>query len=270
MNRRNGFALLAVLWLVAALGIVAAAGLAIGRTGAGVTRNRILLARSGWAREACIAILAARVAEDSAAGSTGLAIRSLPRVDLGRDTWCDARIEDPAARINLNRADQETLARLFGDAALAAVLVDWRSKQGPLADPAELRYVTGFDSITALRFAEFTTTRGSGAVNLNEAPPEVLTALVGLPREAMELVLARSRGRRPIASLDELLALTSRATQQAVLEDYTGWLARVRFTPADLVATVRGGVAGTPITSSATLTLVPVPGRLAIVRRESE
>lgn len=270
MRRRNGFALLAVLWLIAALGIVAAVGLAAGRTGAGATRNRILLSRSVWAREACIAILAARIAEDSAAAVGGAGIRSLPPVDLGRGTWCDARVEDPSGRLNLNRAEQATLATLFADPALAAGFLAWRHEHGPLADAAELRFVAGFDSTGAARLAEFTTTRGSGAVNLNEAAPEVLGAVAGLPHEAIEVVLGRRRAGQPVASLDELLALVSRPSQQVILEDYAGWLARVRFTPAELVAVVRGGVAGTPITSTATLTLVPVPGRLAVVRRESE
>jgi hypothetical protein len=55
-----------------------------------------------------------------------------------------------------------------------------------------------------------------------------------------------------------------------MLQDYAGWLARLAFTPARLVAEVRGGIEGTPITSTTTLTLAPVADRLAILRRESE
>jgi len=33
---------------------------------------------------------------------------------------------------------------------------------------------------------------------------------------------------------------------------------------------VQGGVSGTPITARATLTVVPVPERLAVIRREVE
>jgi type II secretory pathway component PulK len=270
MTNRRGFALLAVLWLVAALGMMAAVGLAAGRTGAAVTRNRILLTRAGWAREACIAILMARVAEDSAAALAGARIRSLPSVDLGRGTWCAAQVEDPAARINLNRADSATLNRLFRSGELVHALLDWRKQHGPLDDATELRFVSGFDSSTAARFADLTTTRGSGGVNVNEASPEVLGAIAGLPGEAIELVLSRRRVGRPIASLEELLALVSRPSAQILLQDYTGWLTRVRFTPAQLTARVTGGVAGTPIVIVTTLMLAPAPGRLAMVRRESE
>ncbi len=270
MRTRRGFALLAVLWLVAALGIVTAVGIAAGRMGAGATRNRILLARSAWAREACVAILMARFAEDSATDLAGLRMRTLPPVDLGRGTWCEARIEDPGARIHLNQADSATLERLFQSPEQASALLDWRRRHGPLADVAELRFVAGFDSTTAARVADRTTTRGSGAVNLNLASREVLAAVAGLPEEAIELALSRRQVGRPVASLDELLALLSRPSQQVILQDYTGWLTRVRFTPAQLSASVTGGVSGTHIMSTVVLTLVPVPGRLALIRRESE
>ncbi|HOX21025.1 MAG TPA: type II secretion system protein GspK [Gemmatimonadales bacterium] len=270
MTTRRGFALLAVLWLIAALGIVAAVGLAAGRTGAQTTRNRILLTRASWAREACVAILMARFAEDSRAELAGLQVHALPPVDLGRGTWCRARLDDPGARINLNLADPGTLQGLFRDSDLASSLVAWRTQHGPLKDAAELRFVAGFDSGIAARFTDVVTTRGAGAVNLNAAPRMVLDAIPGLPREAIEVVVARRQTSRPIASLDEVIALTSRPTQALILHDYTGWLSRVRFAPAQIVAVVTGGVHGTPITSTATLTLVPVPKRMAVVRRESE
>ena len=50
---RRGFALLTVLWLVAALSAVGAAALAVARIGAGASRNRIALVRApGPARPA--------------------------------------------------------------------------------------------------------------------------------------------------------------------------------------------------------------------------
>ena len=42
---RDGFALLAVLWT-----LTAGVSVAVARTGSETTRNRILLARAGWAR----------------------------------------------------------------------------------------------------------------------------------------------------------------------------------------------------------------------------
>src|SRR2546429_6423608 len=103
---RRGFALLAVLWVLTALVVLAGAGFAVARTGSLTTRNRVLLARAGWAREACVEILLARYAQDPA-------IRRLDPVDLGRGSWCAAALEDPAARLNLNLADRDALLTML-------------------------------------------------------------------------------------------------------------------------------------------------------------
>jgi hypothetical protein len=195
---------------------------------------------------------------------------ALGPVDLGRGAWCEVRIEDPAARINLNLADSLTLGRLLERPDHTATLLDWRKRHGPLAAVAELRFVAGFDSSSVAMLAQVATTRGSGAVNVNEASPEVLDAIVDLPHEAIEILRSRRRLSRSVGSLDELLALSSRPTRELMLQDYAGWLARLAFAPAGLVAQVTGGIKGTPITSTATLTLAPVADRLAVLRRESE
>ena len=91
---RRGFALLTVLWLVAALGAVTAAALLAARLGADTTRNRIILARAEWAREACGEILLARYAKDPT-------VRLVDTVDLGRGTWCRVELEDIAARLRV-------------------------------------------------------------------------------------------------------------------------------------------------------------------------
>ena len=44
----------------------------------------------------------------------------------------------------------------------------------------------------------------------------------------------------------------------------------VVFAPPQLVGFVTGGVRGTPIRARVTLTTVPVGGRLAVIRRETE
>src|SRR5258705_9367940 len=97
MNRR-GFALLAVLWVLTALTALTGAGVLVARLGSETTRNRVLLARAEWAREACGEILSARFAADPTT-------RKLEPIDLGGGTWCRASVDDPAARLNLNTAD---------------------------------------------------------------------------------------------------------------------------------------------------------------------
>jgi type II secretory pathway component PulK len=103
---RRGFALLAVLWVLTALTALTGAGLLVARLGSETTRNRVLLARAEWAREACGEILLARFAADPSA-------HVLDPIDLGRGTWCRASLDDPAARLNLNTADRDALVSLF-------------------------------------------------------------------------------------------------------------------------------------------------------------
>src|SRR6058998_1614592 len=80
-DARGGFALLAVLWTLTAVTVLTGAALAGARLVSATTRNRVLLARAAWAREACSEILQARYAQDPS-------VRHLDSVDLGRGTWC--------------------------------------------------------------------------------------------------------------------------------------------------------------------------------------
>ncbi|MGH9261592.1 MAG: hypothetical protein ACRD08_17135, partial [Acidimicrobiales bacterium] len=82
-------------------------GLAMASTRLGheATVNRILLARGRWAAEACLAIAQARRAQAKLADSA--------TIDLGRDTRCAWRVEDPTAAINVNTAEREVIERLL-------------------------------------------------------------------------------------------------------------------------------------------------------------
>src|SRR6266571_4377688 len=86
-DTRKGFALLAVLWTLTAVTVLTGAAISVARLGSATTRNRVLLARAGWAREACSEILQARFEQDPS-------IRRVDSVDLGRNTWCDAALDD--------------------------------------------------------------------------------------------------------------------------------------------------------------------------------
>lgn len=260
LSKRSGFALLATLWLITALSVIGGVGVAIARTGSQTTRNRILLARSGWAREACVEILLARFARDAA-------VREVPRVDLGRGTWCRAQLDDPSARLNVNEADSTALDRLIGrrergdgSSLLGEILS--RRRHGALVDLGE---VPGLE-----RFADLLTIRGTGAVNINAAPIEVLRTIPGLGEEAVQVILTRRVLGHPLQSADDLAGLLSRPARTLLLAEYMEFLRATVFAPAQLVAAVEGGVSGTPITARATITVVPVPERLAVIRREVE
>ncbi len=261
MNRR-GFALLAVLWVLTALTALTGLALTVARTGGQTTRNRVLLARSGWAREACVEILLARYAQAPA-------VRRVDTVDLGRGTWCRAKVEDPAAKLNMNIAERDALERLLSTVGHQVPVVDsiiaFR-RRGPIYSLAQ---VPGVDSALAVLLAPFLTTRGTGVVNVNAATRELLATFPGMTEEAIEVALLH-REAHPLRSADELGAVLSTSSRRVLYAAYPEFMRTAVFTPPQLVAVVEGGVQGTALISRVTLTLVPLPGRLAVIRRETE
>jgi type II secretory pathway component PulK len=261
MNSR-GFALLAVLWVLTALTALTGAGMIVARLGSETTRNRVLLARAEWAREACGEILAARFAANPA-------VRATPAIGLGRGTWCRASLDDPAGKLNLNSADQAALMQLLSAIGAQRAVAESAIALRRRATVYDLTEIPGVDSALATRLAAFVTVRGTGVVNVAVAPPEVLRLLPGMTEEAVLVLLGR-RTNRPLQSADELAGALSRSGRTALLSSYAEFVRSATFAPPQLIATVEGGVRGTLIVSRATLTMVPVPGRLAVIRRESE
>jgi type II secretory pathway component PulK len=283
MNR-SGFALLTVLWAVVALGTVAATAATVARRGHYLTRNRIVLARAGWAREACLSILHARYARDQR-------IRKVDSVDLGGGAWCSATMHDPAAELNVNLAPPSLLRAALGD-TLADALLDWRDadddarpsgaerdwyrqyrraspRNGPLADAAELRLIRRFES----RPLAGLTTRGDGRINPNLAPIEIVAALPGLddPVTISALATGRSAGTDDVVrSLDALIGLVPPSARTRLLANYAELQALTVYAPTTLVAHVQGAVGASPPRSNAWLTVIPLGDRLAVVSREAE
>jgi general secretion pathway protein K len=282
---RRGFSLLVVLWTLTAVTVLTTAALAGARLGSTTTRNRVLLARAAWAREACAEILQARYAQDAS-------VRDLGSVDLGRGTWCSATLEDPSVKLSLNLADrpaivtvlQAVVHRSAAVDSLVDALLDWRdpdavprplgdessgNRNGPFADVWELRYVRGFTDSLVARLAPFMTTRGTGAINVNAAPREILAAVPGITEETVRLLLMH-RGSAAPPNADALAGLLSPSARAFLLASYPEFVRAAVFAPPQLVAVVAGGVRGTPLVARVTLTTVPVAGRLAVIRRETE
>ncbi len=285
MNRR-GFALLTVLWLLAALAAVAGASLAAARLGADATGNRIFLTRGAWAREACAEILLARYMERQV-------VTGVDTTDLGRGTWCRAVVEDAAAKLDLNRAPREALSSLFGSDSLTDALLDWRDsddlprqsgaesewyrsrgrrdpRTGRLADVAELGFIRGFDSTRLASLRPLVTVRGAGQIDVNAAAPAVLAALPGLAPEAVAVILDRRGSGRPVRSGDELVSLLSPSARQVLLSRYQEFALYAGYSPARITVRAEGGVRGATPLSAVRLTVVPLPERLAVIRREVE
>jgi hypothetical protein len=240
-------------------------GLATARLGGKATRNRILLARGAWAAEACVAITQARWHSHR--------FEPAPTAfDLGRRTWCRWTTEDPSALLDVNAADEDELR---------ALLCPGECKQSPMVDSVfarrrnrlfrsveELRPLPGADS-TALRFL---TADGPGTVNVNAAPGEVLAVLQGMTPEAVEQVLSRRALGRPIANADELAALLSATAREVLLDHYAEFVRQTTFAAPQLRILTTGWVGEPegedhPLQATIELLVVPLPDRLAVVRR---
>lgn len=244
MNRQ-GFALLTILWLITALSAVVGLALATTRLGQRTTLNRFALTRGRWSAEACLSIAQARWAQRRLADTA--------TIDLGRGTRCRWRTEDPTARINVNVADREVLERVTQNADSIIA----RRRLRPIPD---LDAIPGLDG-------SLVTVDGPGTVNLAAAPRQVLVALPGISPEAAERLLARRAAGRPVASLDELAGLLSPSARGVLTESYADLARLGTFAAPQLRVTVEGYVDGERPRATIEVIVVPLPERLAVIRR---
>jgi hypothetical protein len=262
MRAKRGFALIAALWTVAALaGVV---GLAVGaaRVGQQASVNRLALTRGRWAAEACLAVAQARWAQHRLADADS--------IDLGRQARCRWEVRDPTARLNVNVADPEVLAVALGAERDSGRVLDSVLRlraAGPITDLAQVASVPGVDSAAL----SLLTVDGPGQVNANAAGPRVLGALPGLMPEAVARLRERRRLGRPITSLDALAADVSPAARAQLLAHYADLARELVFTPPVLLVTAGGWVGGVGgrdrLHTAIEVLAVPLPGRLAVVRR---
>ena len=105
---------------------------------------------------------------------------------------------------------------------------------------------------------------------MNVAPTPVLATLPGLTSGAVGALLRQREASRPIETADQFGAVLSSSERDALYAHYTAFVLVAAFTSAQLVATVDGGVRGVPVTARMDLTVVPTPGRLAVIRRQAE
>lgn len=187
----------------------------------------------------------------------------------------------------------ELLLPVLGSDSLTDAVLDWRDpddvprpagaeaewyqargqrppRNGPLASVAELALVRGFGGSSVARLDSVLTVRGAAHLDVNAAPATVLAALPGYGPEAVALVLRRRASGRLIASSDELLSLLSPEGRALLLSRYQDYAVLVGYAPSRIVLRVEGGVRGAAPVSTARLTAVPLPNRLAVIRREAE
>jgi type II secretory pathway component PulK len=254
VSQSGGFALIAVLWLIAILGTLVGLSMGTIRLGDQTTINRIALTRARWAAEACFAIAQARWGQGKHYDTT--------TIDMGRGTRCVWTVEDPTTRINFNSADPELLRALGANDTFIAALVEGRREQ-PFDDLGQVAELPGWDT----SWAQVGTVTGPGTINLSATPRSVLLALPGLGAEAVDRILYRRVVGRGFTSLDALAADLSPPGGAALLARYADLARLVTFTAPQVLVTATGWVAGQAPNATVESLVVPLPDRLAVVRR---
>lgn len=188
------------------------------------------------------------------------------------------RVYDAGARIQINRATEADLRRFFAALAidageadrLAQRIADWRDaddhrrtrgaerdeylRTGARRLPAnadftrvdELRDVDGMTPQLFARMAPFVTALGTGQINVNAAPREVLLSLPGMGDESIAAIVRAQRARRPIRSMEELTAQLSSAARSSLVEQMSELQQRAAFESREVVVEADGWLDGSP------------------------
>jgi general secretion pathway protein K len=314
MRRPDGFALLAALWLLVAFSI-ASLGLSV------LARERRLAAANLVERTRAVAA--------AAAGIEQLRSRLARRLTLVQgvgvratafgDPWhgvdsvfsdtvaLDAaryavNARDLGAALNLNRASEDMLRRLFvalrvdaGEAdRLAQCILDWRDpddfprargaerdaylrasapmlpRNGPFQGLAELLFVQGMTRDIYARVRPFLTVLGSGQVNLNAADRPVLLALPGMTEEAVAVLLRYRRQRRVLANLTDLERDLSPGPRHALVAALPELLGLTTTEAREVQVTSTGWLPGSPVRAQVTGLLVRAGGAVFYVWSRTE
>lgn len=207
-----------------------------------------------------------------------LTLLNADTIHLG-DALALPRVYDAGSRIQVNRVAEGDLRRFLAaipvDAGLADRLaqriMDWRDaddfrrargaerddylRAGARRLPTnadfgridELRDVDGMSPELFARLAPHLTVLGTGQVNVNAAPREVLLSLPGLGDEAIAAIVQAQRARRPIRSMEELTAQLSSGARSSLVEVMAELQQRVAFESREVVVEADGWLDGSPV-----------------------
>lgn len=214
---RRGVALVLVLWLLVILGAIGAAVVGGTRDSARLAANARARIAARYAAESGVEATVGRIdaglreAGDDAAARRDF-LNALARdgagddsVQLGDQRFAVA-IVDASARLDVNAAPAENLARLLGyftDGVRAAALaqaIRGRIEGGgtrtvtPLRSLEELRSIAGPDVTVLERAAPYLTVDGDGTINQATASDTVLAAAFGELRDAPSRLVVVARG----------------------------------------------------------------------------
>jgi general secretion pathway protein K len=292
----DGFALVAVLWILVVVGVVGVTFQVGARAERRAAANMRAESRGRWAGRAGLALVLSQI--DNTVHQSGLAFGLRAAGDtvlspiefVSGDVLVSAVALDARARLNLNVASHRQLTALAGAVGLsaeeavvlAASILDWRDADDlrrargaeardyaamqPPARPKnalfqtvdELLTVRGVTPAVYARIAPYVTTAGDGRVNLNAAPLPVLLTVSGIDRAATAAILARRRA-GPFRNQFEVLESLPRRARDRIRENLGAFADAIAFSPRDLEIRVRAAGPGSPLVTE-TRALVRLEG----------
>jgi general secretion pathway protein K len=301
---REGFALLAVLWVITGIAVLGLAALFVARSTVATAMNRADTVRAFWRAEDCLArvrVLVGEVLAGRAVDAYGYEIswaqldQVIPSAHLVDVMDCQVEVHPVGATLNVNEADGEMLRAVFlalgasperADSLVDAVL-DWRDadsvprpfgaerewyeaqgrhlpRNGPLADPRELRRIRGLESVPDL---ESVLGVESGRLSLTHAPAPVLAAIPGFGPEAVQQVLELRTARHAVLDLATLGDYLTSSARSQLMARFADAVRVATGEPEGWIVLSRGRAGAPPITVELEVKLVRAGSRAAVVRR---
>lgn len=300
MRRRQGFALLLVLWMLVGVAAIGLGLVSSGRSTVAASTNRVLLARGAWWADGCLA-RARAVIDDTLRSPTKVAEAAWRSLDsviafsqiTAAGCYLEARPTGVALDVNNATAEQLTLVfqsmgvRAEHADSIADAILDWEDpddtprlagaesawyrehgealpRNGPIAAREELSLVRGVRSVPGI---DSLLDVEAGRTLIGRAPMAILAALPGFGPEA----IARASALGAVAPHDllEFSTLLSPAARAELLAQFPALQKLVTFSPDAWIITSRASVGSPAVTSTIEVRLVRSGPRAAVVRRRS-
>lgn len=293
--KRHGFALLAVLWVIAGLSVLGLAVMLAAREAVAAARNRIASTRAAWLAEGC--------AERTRAAIDGALATGLGWGHLSDDVQltalarfkCTGTLTPSGYALDVNQAGAQRLTRLFlasglgsarADSLVQAVL-DWRDaddtpmtlgaesswyrarrlvvpRNAAFGDAAELRFVRGVaeSGVAGLLGTE------PGRTPINLAPLPVVASLPGMSTEVVDALEDRRRRRVAVTDLAQLAQGVSATARDTLLGRFAELAALATVDPEAWILEVTASDGTPPIAAVVHLRLAPGPGGAVVVGKK--
>lgn len=200
-------------------------------------------------------------------------------VSLQANVWYRARVEPLGAKININRASADDLRRYFQalelDAArvesIVDAIMDWRdaddfrrNRGGERADylragarelPANANFirvpdladVKGITPELLARISPDLTVFGTGQIDLNAAPRQVLLSLPGITPVAADIIRSAQQAGRSITSIQQLRDMLPSVARSSLDGSLATLLSKVAFDTHEVLVTGDGWLTGSPV-----------------------